>query len=427
MNGFLKLLSLIVTAIFPANVSKAILHKCKKTRNIMMSTLALRIFWRVVTYPLALALDMIAAVCKTVLFWVIPEKRYGAIRFIAKQARKDKLELGFSTMMTLKRARLLWQLFTQGDEKRVSYGDKNPDITFYVIRPYFFLEPNEYIFQNIPNLLTQYYYNLQKLSYAIENGYVPVVDWQNYGRMPHSENGPVHGTTNAWEYYWDQPSEYTLEEVYQSKNVILSTRNIGQYGYIPNCSMAPPLQEYAQNLAEKCPQYAKLFAFNPTTQAYIDRAYQQLFKGKNRVLGVIVRGSSYGMTGTVYKSHPKQLSVEELIKGVHRYMKKWELDYIFFTNETQELVDIMAQEFGDKLIYLPRLRDHIDRLKNSDEKNPMYADGQRYQTNLDYITEIALLARCTSLLGSMSSGMRTAIILNGGEYEHMLVADKGTW
>lgn len=427
MKSILKLIGMLISIILPSRISHAILHRCKKTRNIMMSTPVLRIFWNVVLFIPVLACDLVVAVVKTVVSWILPQNLYGSIRFIIKQMKRDVTELGFSFPMSCKRAKLLWALFTEGSEKHVSYGDKNPNITFYVIRPYFFLEPNAYIFQNIPNLLTQYYYNLQKLSYAVEKGYTPVVDWQNYGRMPHSEDEPVHGTTNAWEYYWDQPSKYTLEEVYQSKNVILSTQNIGQFGYIPNCSMSPPFAQYAKKLAEQCPKYASMFSFNKETQAYIDNAYDHLLKGKERVLGVIVRGSSYGMTGTVYKSHPKQLSINELIKCVYKYLQEWDLEYIFFTNETQELIDIMKQEFKEKLVYLPRLRDSVDRLKNSDAKNPMYAPGQKYQTNLDYITEIALLARCNSLLGSMSSGMRTAIILNAGAYENMMVVDKGTW
>lgn len=427
MRTILKLLSMLIAILFPARISKAILFRCKKTRSMMLATPALRLFWRVILFPLTLAFDLLVALCKITACWLLPQHIYGALHFILKQIKRDITELGFGLSFTWKRARLLWGLFTKGAEKRISCGEKNPDVTFYVIRPYYFLEPNEYIFQNIPNLLTQYYYNLQKLSYAVESGYTPVVDWKNYGKMPHSEDKPIHGTTNAWEYYWNQPSDYTLEEVYQSKNVILSTQNIGQFGYIPNCSMAPPLGQYAKRLADLCPRYAKLFSFNDATQAYIDRAYDRLLKGKDRVLGVIVRGSSYGMTGTVYKSHPRQLSTEELIQCVHRYLDAWNLEYVFFANETQELIDRMKEAFQEKLIYLPRLRDNVDRLKNPEEKNPMYAPGQKYQTNLDYITEIALLARCTSLLGSMSSGMRTAIILNAGAFENLMVVDKGTW
>ena len=427
MSLILKLLKVIISIIFPSNISRTIILKAEKTRNIMTSTPVLRFFWKVVTFPIILLADTLVAVIKLVFLWIFSQHTYGILRFMGKQFYTDLVKQKFGLKTTIKRSVLLWGLFTKGAEKRVSYGTDNPDKTFYVIRPYYFQEPNEYIFQNVPNLLTQYYYNLQKLSYAVENGYIPVVDWKNYGKMPHSENVPINGTTNVWEYYWKQPSEYTLDEVYKSKNVILSTRNIGQFGYIPNCSMKSPLNTYAARLAALCPKYAKLFRFNETTQAYIDRAYNEVFGDKKRVLGVVVRGSSYGIKGTIYKSHPKQVTIDELIDHVRKLLVEWELDYVYFVNEMQEFIDAMKGAFEDKLLYLPRMRDHVKRLEKSDEKNPMYADGQRYQTNLDYVTEIALLSRCTSLFGSMSSGMRTAIILNAGEYERVYVVDQGTW
>ena len=126
-------------------------------------------------------------------------------------------------------------------------------------------------------------------------------------------------------------------------------------------------------------------------------------------------------------SHPKQAKIKELIQAIKLYSDEWGMNYIFFVNEMQELVDMMKDAFGDKLIVLPRLRDHLDRPADGVTENPLYAPGQRYQTNLDYITEIALLSKCDALVGSMSSGMRTAIMWNAEQYEHMVVFDKGLW
>ena len=94
---------------------------------------------------------------------------------------------------------------------------------------------------------------------------------------------------------------------------------------------------------------------------------------------------------------------------------------------TLGVVDAMKEAFGDYLIVLPRLRDHLTRPADGVTQNPMYAPGQRYQTNLDYLTEVALLSKCDSLVGSMSSGMRTAIIWNAEHYEHVVVFEKGLW
>lgn len=422
-----KLLTILVRIILPARIANAILNRVERTKRVMTSTKELRIFFKILFLPLEILAALIVAVFKTIAIWLIPTTVYGNLKFVFNQFYNDVNVKKIGVGLAWKRVKLCWELFTKGAEKKVSYGDKNPDLTFYVIRPYYFLEPNEFIYRNVANLLTQYYYALQKLSYAVENKWIPVIDWQNYGMMPHAENYAVNGTTNSWEYYWSQPSEYSLEEVYQSKNVILSTRNIGQYGYIPNCAMQPPFSKYATNLADKCPQYAQLIPLNEITQQYVNEAYKKLFPEEKRVLGVVVRGASYGRVGTPNHSHPKQASMNELINSVKRYCEEWNMEYVFFVNEMEELVDVMKNEFGDKLIVLPRQRDHLDRPADGITENPLYADGCRYQTNLDYVTEVALLSKCNALLGSMSSGARTALIWNDNNYEHVYMVEKGLW
>lgn len=428
MNGILKFLEVIIRLLLPQNISVAVFNRFKRTKNILLSTQELRMFFKVILYPIILIVSLFVALIKIILIWILPYKTYNDIKFIAKQFYLDIAVLkNVGLKKALKRAVLLYELFTKGYEKRINPGTENPDLTFYVIRPYYFLKPNELILSNVANLLTQYYYCLQKLSYAIEKGYIPIVDWENYGKLPHSENYPVNGTNNSWEYYWDQPSKYSLKEVYNSKNVILSTQNIGQFGYIPNCAMKPPFNSYAKNIIKNCPQYAKYIPLNKNTKKYVDEKYNLLFPKNEKVLGVIIRGSSYGKKGTQFSSHPMQIGTKELIKEIKKALKSWEYKYLFFVNEVQELVDLIRDEFGEKVIILPRMRDSINRPTDGSVLNPMYEDGQRYQTNLDYVTEIALLAKCDSLIGSMSSGTRTALIWNDQKYEHVYIFEKGLW
>lgn len=422
-----KLLGILLHGLLPKRAQKIILNRINRTKRAMTCNKELAFFWRVLLFPIVLPISLLIAVIKTILIWLLPEKLFNDFKYIFNQFYTDITLRQMSVRLALERVSLCYEIFTKGDEKRISCGDKNPDITFYVIRPYYYLEPNALIHGNVANLLTQYYYALQKLSYAMENGWTPVVDWEHYGMMAHSEEYPVHGTSNAWEYYWDQPSNYSLEEVYQSKNVILSTRNIGQFGYIPNCLMAPPFARYAADLAKRCPKYAFKFSFNEYTQQYIEDAYQRLFPKNKRILGVIVRGAAYGQHETPYGSHPVQAGMRELIRTVKKCCTEWEMDYIFFVNEMQELVDMMQEAFQERLIVVPRLRDHIDRPTDGVTKNPMYYPGNRYQTNLDYLTEMSLLSKCNSLVGSMSSGTRAALIWNANEYENVYIMDKGLW
>lgn len=428
MNPFVKLLDIFIHLLIPKRMREGFDKRVDDTKRVLCANEQLRLFWFIVTFPLVLAFSLVALVIKTLLIWILPADTFSNLSYIFNAFYNDLAKRGFKFSVAVDRANLLWELFTKGAEKRKSYGELNPEITFYVIRPYYFLEPNNLVYRNVANLLTQYYYVLQKLSYAVNMNYVPVIDWEHYGKLPHAEDYAINGSCNSWEYYWTQPSFYTLEEVYKSKNVILSTQNVGEFGYIPGCSMRPPYQRYALGLAERCPQYDQLIRFNPTTEKYINDKYTELFpQNDEKVLGVVVRGSSYGAVGTQNKSHPKQVNIQELINYVRKYMNEWDIHKLFFVNEVQELVELMREEFGDDLIVLPRMRDSLSRKADGITKNPMYEDGQRYQTNLDYVTEIALLSKCDSVMGSMSSGLRTAIIWNAHKYEHIFVIDKGVW
>lgn len=421
MGSILKLLRAALAVLFPKRLFIAIDNRINSTKSVMTNTPVLVIFWKVILFPVNLFFDFTVSLIKTVLIWILPGKTWGHIRYIVKLFIKDKTEQHMSTSLALKRTRLCLELFIKGREKRVSFGDKNPDKTFFVIRPYYYTETNELI-TTISNLLYHYYRNLQHLSYAVKNDWIPVVDWQNYGPLPHQEDYPVNGTTNGWEYFWNQPSEYTLEEVYQSKNVILSDQNSSSYGYIPPIAIETPLQKYAARLAYNCPQYDSLITLNEPTAQYVAEHQARLFPDNAKILGVSVRGASYGAKDI--PGHPRQPTVDKLINSISKAMEEWEMDYIYFACEYEPVVEAVKEAFDGKVIVLPRQRYERQPTKDND---PLYEDGVKYQTNLDYLTEMVLLSRCNSLLAGMSGGVRAAIIWNASHYEHMKIFENGMW
>ena len=61
--------------------------------------------------------------------------------------------------------------------------------------------------------------NHMRLAYSMN--FFPIVDMQNYPSV-YNEKKKIFDTYNSWEYYFDQISNYSLEEVYKSKNIILT-------------------------------------------------------------------------------------------------------------------------------------------------------------------------------------------------------------
>ena len=427
MKWISKLLMMIPCLILPQKLVTPFKNRVTRTKNELTKNLELRIFWRVLFFPIVLPISLFAALLKSILIFVLPSDLYSGLLFSCKSFLGDIVDKHMSLSLACKRQSLRNELFLKGREEKRSYGNCNPDVIFYVIRPYYFVAPNE-LLTHPQHLLYYYYLILQKISYAVKNGWTPVVDFEHYdGLLYFAESEPVHGTKNAWEYFWKQPSPYTLEEVYQSKNVILSTRNSIDYGLIPPTVMVRPFQKYADQLATRCSRYALLTPFNEYTQNYIDTWQEKLFPSGKRILGVVYRSTSYGREQTPNKSHPVQPSLASLAVKAKRLMKQYEMDYIYFVNEEEKNVQDMKDIFGDKLIVLPRLRYENFHEFTPEDPNPLYVLGQRYPTNLSYLTEIALLSRCTGLLGAMSSGTRAAIIWNQDQYEVKQIVDLGLW
>lgn len=425
-----KLLAIFVRIILPDRVASAILNRIERTKRALTSTKEMRIFLKIVFLPVELLISFFIAIIKIVAIWTMPTDIYNNLKFVFNQFYDDLnvKKIGFG--LAWKRVKLCWELFTKGKERKVSFGEKNPDKVFYVIRPYYFLERNELI-SNVSNLLVHYYRNLQHLSWAIEHGWIPVVDWENYGPFPHGEDYPINGTLNKWEYYWNQPSNYSLEEVYQSKNVILSVQNTRDTEYMPSAFFKNPLQKQAEDYVRRCPKYDQLITLNNYTSEYVNEKQLMLFPDEARILGVSIRGTSYGVESshTETSGHPIQPSVGKLIESIKIAMDEWNMDYIFIACELDTVINHIKETFGEKVLVLPRLRYSTSPKRGDVEKglDPLYLPGRKYQTNLDYVTEMVLLSRCNSLLAAMSSGVRCALIWNKNQYENIKIFENGLW
>ena len=92
----------------------------------------------------------------------------------------------------------------------VSCGNKNPGKIFYVIRR----SPGAGLFSNL-------IYVLNHLDIANKHNFIPVIDMENYPTI-YNERKSINGTKNSWLYYFEPVSKYSIEDVYKSKNVILS-------------------------------------------------------------------------------------------------------------------------------------------------------------------------------------------------------------
>lgn len=307
-----------------------------------------------------------------------------------------------------------------GRERHMRYGSENPEHTFYVIRG---IDHECRHYCGVPlNLLAIHSYVLSHLLYAEEKGYLPIIDQRN-DPVNNRKNGPDSGADNPWEYFWHQPIPYSLEEVYRSRHVVLSKRSWYEPGNLG-------FSVEAHQNAETIRAYHRLSAkapLNEETQRYIGGWKERLFPNRGKILGVALRRGGYAKADSWHApDHPIQPEPEELAEIVAKRLEEWGMDSVFLTTEEGLYIDLFRGFFGDRLICLPRVRYHGCQDYPAEE-DPLYRSGQRYQTALDYLTEMELLAACDGLIGSITSGLRYAIIQNNGSFEHVEILDCGRY
>lgn len=284
-----------------------------------------------------------------------------------------------------------------------SYGEQNPDKTFYVLsRP---IHTRDGVFSFL-------FAFLEQLDYVESHGCIPVVDMQSF-KSQYLEEDKV-GVENAWDYYFQPLSEYSLTEVYESKNVIL--------GYDDPCYKNDYEKRY--DIKRMSELYRKYIRYNSKTIAAIQEERDRLIDKTRKTLGVLYRGSD--MSALKLKNHPIQPTVDEMCLLIHKYMEEWGCEQIFLSTEDEEAAARFKEEFGDSLNCTSQRRfgntGHNWLAEISFDRH-----NDRYLRGLEYLTTIELLSGCDCLLAGICAGSVCAHIMNNGKYEHIIMVDKGEY
>ena len=308
--------------------------------------------------------------------------------------------------------------------RKQHYGSLTQDKTFYIIYS---------VWPQTWGLATTVSIVLNNIKYAVERGWIPIVDFKRC-YLPGIQNEENKGRENAWEYYFEQPvTGYSLEDVYQSKNVILAPDKGQPYGSMDWKRMKDLSDDMYTKYFELTKKYIRikpeiLKMAEETRQKLFDRAEGQ------KILGIGMRAGLYWGEVTnsqMYVSHPKGLSIEEYISLTHQYMQQFACSYIFVSCDDRYYMERMKQEFGERCIYmdnrsLPRYFDDDGNPLSEEEGGLIETDEQSVsERSIDYLIETYLLASCDSLFRVQGGGSVLACLLNNRRYEHCYMIDRG--
>jgi len=298
----------------------------------------------------------------------------------------------------------------KGRERSVSFGELNPDSTFYLIR---------FRRQKL-GLMALYINVLLRIDEGLRRGLIPIVDLQNYPNA-YLDEDQLH-KSNAWESYFCQPFEYQLEDVYSSKNVVLSNMETPLLG--------SPREFWESNLSSSnafrwYDEAHKYMPLNESINKYIEEQYQQLFAGRGKVLGIVSRGTD--LIG--FNGHSVQPSVQSLADKANFLVNELGYDSVYIASDS----DVALKELAERIV-VPTFSFSQRRFDDFASSNVSVLSDFHFNRENDsflkgkeYLAVVELLAKCNGLMGSLVGATVGAILINGGKYDHVEIIDEGVY
>ena len=246
-----------------------------------------------------------------------------------------------------------------------SYGNKNPNKIFYVIRR----SPGTGLFSNL-------IYVLNHLEISNKHNFVPVVDMENYPTI-YNERKTINGTKNSWLYYFKQVSKYSLDEVYKSKNVIV-TKNRFYDVFSHKIYKKKNLLKLSnkviikKNIRLKANIFLKKKEFN-----------------KYKTLGIHYRGTSYKDSA----NHPFPPTYNQLVKKIDKLLLQNNYKKIFFSTEDKGMFDQITKKYKNKIIFYNSYRSIKD-----DSFKKYSREKHRYKLGEEILIESLILSKCHTFL-----------------------------
>ena len=298
-------------------------------------------------------------------------------------------------------------MFDQNPEEHfIKEGDPDKP-TYYIIR-----RMNE-----TTDIFTMYCLVMGHVRYALSNGWLPVVDMQNY---PNPYLSPEKlGQENAWEYYFEQPFRIDLERAYDGENVILSNGDCVKPYPEPSMDL---LQKKTDDFVEwRMLIKLGLMKLKPELTREIAATREKVFLPGNFSLGVILRGSAFDKK---IKGQPIPPPTAFALNIISDKFKDWSCDKIILATSDESVMETFMYSFGDKCVTLDQnfslcydtKQDDSDASEDMDDTPAEDAENVNRLQGKKELVGIILVCSCSCLVAERC-GAATATMLMGKKFE----------
>ena len=244
-----------------------------------------------------------------------------------------------------------------------SFGKKNKDKIFYVIKR----TPGAGFFSNLA-------YILLNLQIAHNKNYVPIVDMKNFPTM-YNQKKNIRNIKNVWQIFFNQTTNYDLENVYKSKNVYFSPNNLNFR-----------LEVFKKKNLKKI--FDKYIKINDKILKTISIFENKNFKNK-KILGIHFRGTDQKIS----PNHAFPPTIFEIKNLIDQKIKYQNFDKIFLLTEQLQYYNELKQTYGNLICSYDYFRsDDIKDFSSNPRKN------HRNRLGIESLVEAITLSKCNEIV-----------------------------
>lgn len=262
-------------------------------------------------------------------------------------------------------------------------GNENHDKNIYYIE---FGDYGDGFFAEY-NVLLRYLY------YSDRFHMTPVVKFTE--KYLYAEDHPVNGTSNPFEYYYEQPGKISVNSALKSRNVFHSEYIHTKLDEIVDnkSSVYGSTDDYIRMMSEIDKKYIRL---RPDVKEYIKSQISKV-QVDDKTIGIHFRGTDYKRALT---NHPVFIDAEEYIFNVNKLLNSGRYDKIFLATDDKDALEKFKTAFSDRLKYF----EDVYRA-SGDTSVAFSSDGRcnhHYMLGLEVMRDMYALANCGALVAGES-------------------------
>ena len=277
--------------------------------------------------------------------------------------------------------------------KKIHGAIKKGKPIYYVIRPRT---------DCVEGLMALLLYILKQTWYADKKGYIPVVDMKNY-KTQYSDNEKE----NAFLYFFKPKNNVSVEEAYNSENVILSSVNV-----FYTSPKKTDLSFKDRDISFMRSLFLKYYDFSDEALALFEK--ERYMINTSDCIGLLARGTDYSDFKPA--GHPVQPSCEQLSNEIDRFMFEHCVNDVFLVSEDKRIFDYLHNKYKESIKTISK-DSFIKNYKGDGYISNTYTNQlgtSKKSIGLQYLVKLLILSRCKYIVCGKTCGSWAAFVFSNG-------------